>query len=331
MNDPLKQGNARPLTPQPDLGIEQLPFRLRHLRDCWPTGTGAPRLTIGGSRGVFFDRWSSVNEAPFELRLEPCVEEHVFSLPLKRSTVVYNIGKKLITDNETFPGQPFLNGPIPSSSRKVYVDGFDVFRLSVSNRLLAERLRPESEGAVEGQVHLFGPHVSSDRMIRELLIAGAQASNSGDDLYLESVGIALAEYVATRFTRGLPVRQVSPLSKARLRRVKEYIDNNLGRRITLAELSAVAGLNRPHFGAQFKVATGQTPYAYVIRRRLRAAQSLLTAQTLSIDDIALSVGFNNATHFVAAFRKYVGQTPSRWRKSIASGRAVPPVFAAAKS
>jgi AraC family transcriptional regulator len=83
--------------------------------------------------------------------------------------------------------------------------------------------------------------------------------------------------------------------------------------IGLAELADVIGLSRFHFVRSFKKTTGIAPYQYLLRRRIERAQLLLREGSLSIGDIALSVGFKSAARFNRAFRRIVGTTPSAYR------------------
>jgi AraC-like DNA-binding protein len=102
----------------------------------------------------------------------------------------------------------------------------------------------------------------------------------------------------------------------KLRRVCDFIEANLFHPIYLSELSEIAGLSRMHFAAQFRAATGQAPHAYLLRRKVKRAQVLLSDPTLSVADVAAIVGFKNNAHFASAFRKIVGESPSRWRSNI---------------
>jgi AraC-like DNA-binding protein len=104
----------------------------------------------------------------------------------------------------------------------------------------------------------------------------------------------------------------------KLRRVRDFIEENLFHPIYLAELSEIAGLSRMHFAAQFRAATGQTPHAYLLRRKVERAQALLSDLTLSVADVASIAGFKNNAHFASAFKKIVGESPSRWRSNICS-------------
>jgi AraC-like DNA-binding protein len=108
-------------------------------------------------------------------------------------------------------------------------------------------------------------------------------------------------------------RAVAALPKWRLRRVLTYIDANIGVSLTLANLSAAAGLSRMHFARQFRAATGMRPHDYVLRRRIARAQQMLPVTSNPLIDIALSVGFQTQAHFTTVFKRIVGSTPSQWR------------------
>ena len=99
-------------------------------------------------------------------------------------------------------------------------------------------------------------------------------------------------------------------------RVIDYIDQNLARDISLEDLATVAHLSRFHFLRAFKRATRETPYQLLLRRRIERAQDLLRAGGMSVADIALAVGFKNATRFATAFRRITGGTPSAFRAAI---------------
>jgi len=70
-----------------------------------------------------------------------------------------------------------------------------------------------------------------------------------------------------------------------------------------------------HFAAQFRSATGVSPHTYVLQRRVEAAKQLLLDTPLTIRHIACTVGFKSEAHFVNVFRRLVGDSPGRWRRS----------------
>lgn len=115
-------------------------------------------------------------------------------------------------------------------------------------------------------------------------------------------------------------RPCAALPKWRMKRVVEHVEAHLGEPITLGDLAAAAKLTRMHFAAQFRVATGLRPHEYVLRRRIDEARRLLLDESLSIVEIALTVGFQTQAHFTTVFGRFVGETPSRWRRAQADKR-----------
>jgi len=114
---------------------------------------------------------------------------------------------------------------------------------------------------------------------------------------------------------GCAERPLRALQKWRLKRVVEYVDNHLSGRITLLDLAAVAGLSRMHFASQFRAATGFRPHEYLLRRRIQRAEELLRQSTMTLVEIALTVGFQTQAHFTTVFKRFMGDTPYQWRNA----------------
>jgi AraC family transcriptional regulator len=109
------------------------------------------------------------------------------------------------------------------------------------------------------------------------------------------------------FTRG-------GLAAWQILRVRTFIDNNLHRAIHIRDLSAVARRSPAHFSRKFKLAVGESPHAYVVKRRLERACHLMMTSTASLSEIALSVGFSDQAHLCRLFRQAFGQSPANWRR-----------------
>ena len=101
----------------------------------------------------------------------------------------------------------------------------------------------------------------------------------------------------------------------RLRRVAQYIQDNLRRELRLAELSAVVHMSPYHFARLFKRSTGVSPHRFLVRRRIDAARALLAARTAPIAEIAQLVGFRTPSHFTTTFRRVIGLTPTAYRSA----------------
>ena len=103
------------------------------------------------------------------------------------------------------------------------------------------------------------------------------------------------------------------LPGSRLRRVTEYIEANLDKDLTLAELAAVVFMSRFHFARLFKYSTGVPPHRFVVRQRIARARGVLATPERSIAEISRLVGFRTASHFATVFRHVLGITPGAYR------------------
>jgi AraC family transcriptional regulator len=108
-------------------------------------------------------------------------------------------------------------------------------------------------------------------------------------------------------------QDIGGLPSCRLRRVTEYVQQNLGKDLTLAELAGVVYMSPYHFARLFKCSTGEPPHRFVVRQRITHARACLTAEGLSIAQIARMVGFRTPSHFTTVFRRLLGVTPGAYR------------------
>jgi AraC family transcriptional regulator len=184
---------------------------------------------------------------------------------------------------------------------------------------------------IEDLRHIRAAESTDDPVIKRLSDALA-ATESADDRYTEICADALRLAIVTRLLglqsdaqrstertgrviEGSAERQMRSLQKWRLKRVFEYVDNHLSGKITLLDLAEVAGLSRMHFAAQFRAATGFRPHEYLLRRRIQRAEELLRQSTMTLVEIALTVGFQTQAHFTTVFKRFVGDTPYQWRNA----------------
>jgi AraC family transcriptional regulator len=104
------------------------------------------------------------------------------------------------------------------------------------------------------------------------------------------------------------------LAAWQITRVRAYIDSNLHRTIHIRDLSAVAQRSPAHFSRKFKLAVGDSPHAYVVKRRLERASHLMMTSAEPLSEIALSVGFSDQAHLCRLFRQAFGRSPANWRR-----------------
>jgi AraC-like DNA-binding protein len=98
-----------------------------------------------------------------------------------------------------------------------------------------------------------------------------------------------------------------------LRRIREYIDDNLERRISVGLLAGLANLSVCYFVRAFRQSMGVTPHDYLIRQRVGKAKQLLAGTDMPLSEIALAAGFADQSHFARRFRQHVGMLPRHYR------------------
>ena len=108
---------------------------------------------------------------------------------------------------------------------------------------------------------------------------------------------------------------VGGLPEWRLRRVTQYIGQNLQCPLRLEELSAVVHMSPYHFAHLFKRRTGVSPHRFILQRRIEKASELLAGPALPIAAVGTAVGFRTPSHFSTTFRRTTGFTPSGYRRS----------------
>jgi AraC family transcriptional regulator len=99
------------------------------------------------------------------------------------------------------------------------------------------------------------------------------------------------------------------------RKVHHYIDEHISDSLSVADLAALLELSKAHFSRSFKQAFGESPYAFVIRRRLELAIQYMLETDLPLSDIALRCGFVDQPHLCKNFRRSMGHTPAAWRRA----------------
>jgi AraC family transcriptional regulator len=101
----------------------------------------------------------------------------------------------------------------------------------------------------------------------------------------------------------------------RLREVLSYVEDNLGRELSLKEIADVAGLSVSHCNTAFLKSVGMPVHQYVIRRRVDRAKTLLGEGKLSISQIAVEAGFAHQSNLAYHVRRLLGVSPLSLRQN----------------
>lgn len=100
---------------------------------------------------------------------------------------------------------------------------------------------------------------------------------------------------------------------AHLRRARDLIDREYATQLRVGTLARTALMSTAHFSRQFNATYGETPYAYLMTRRIERAKALLRRGDLSVTEVCLEVGCTSLGSFSARFTELVGETPTAYR------------------
>jgi len=106
----------------------------------------------------------------------------------------------------------------------------------------------------------------------------------------------------------------------RINTVIEHIENNYAEELSIDQISGILGINKHYFCRLFKEYTGKTLTEYIHYVRIREAIRLLKGSDMTITDIAMKVGFDDANYFSRVFKIIAHTSPSSLRKNIVTGK-----------
>ena len=111
---------------------------------------------------------------------------------------------------------------------------------------------------------------------------------------------------------------------AHLRRARDLMDRDYDRPLDVPAMARTALMSPAHFSRKFRAAYGETPYSYLMTRRIERAKALLR-QGLSVTDACVAVGCTSLGSFSSRFTEIVGETPSAYRaRDHSELQAIPP-------
>ena len=106
-----------------------------------------------------------------------------------------------------------------------------------------------------------------------------------------------------------------------LRRVRDRIDREHARPLDVEALARGANMSAGHLSRQFRLAYGESPYSYLMTRRIERAMTLLRRGDLSVTEVCFAVGCQSLGTFSTRFTELVGVPPSTYRRLAAGATA----------
>jgi AraC-like DNA-binding protein len=108
---------------------------------------------------------------------------------------------------------------------------------------------------------------------------------------------------------------------ARLRRVRDRIDRDYAQPLDVEALARGSNMSAGHLSREFRLAYGESPYGYLMTRRIERAMALLRRGDLSVTDVCFTVGCSSLGTFSTRFTELVGMPPSTYRRNAARATA----------
>ena len=115
---------------------------------------------------------------------------------------------------------------------------------------------------------------------------------------------------------------------ARLRRVRDRIDREYAKPLNVDELARGVHMSAGHLSREFKAAFGESPYSYLMTRRIERAMALLRRGDLSVTDVCFTVGCASLGTFSTRFSELVGLSPNAYRQQCGEATAGMPACVA---
>lgn len=115
---------------------------------------------------------------------------------------------------------------------------------------------------------------------------------------------------------------------AHLRRARDLMDREYARPLNVPAMARAALMSPAHFSRQFRGAYGETPYGYLMTRRIERAKALLRRGDLSVTEVCMEVGCTSLGSFSSRFTELVGESPRTYRaRDHSAAAALPPCVA----
>lgn len=196
---------------------------------------------------------------------------------------------------------------------------FDFMAVELDDRIIDRLFHSDSSLTKQNLIPKHGIHdLRLAALLRSIEVAARSDLPTGK-LYGASLSLALAAYLYEHYARNKrPAPSDAPtyrFSRAQIRRLQDYIQENVDKDLRLTELSRLVNLSPNYFCQLFRESFGASPHQYVLKQRIDLAKQMLASQRMNIADIANRLGFATQSHFTSVFRRQTGTTPRLFRMS----------------
>jgi AraC family transcriptional regulator len=231
--------------------------------------------------------------------------------------IVYRNGRSRMA-SRTRPGSITLI-PLGHEGRWDLAGRTDVSHVYLGNERLQECADLLCRGTGLELLDRVGFEDFSAARIMEILARDAETSDPSGHLFVEQAVDLLCTQLVRAHSTWSCLADASPrrgLADWQVKKVTTYMRDHLHEDVGLDELARVVNLSRFHFCTTFRLATGRTPYEWLVRERIHRACELLRNPALTVTVIGLEAGYGTPSAFAASFRKVMGFTASEYRRCL---------------
>lgn len=265
--------------------------------------------------GVIADLWTAEGrQGAGGYYLSPNPRIVIFFDEVGHSIRMANDLQALARDDRPMGRAVYIPPGLPMWSRFTSPQRFQHLDLYMDARLVLKMLTPRL-GLSAAQTALNTP-VEFDNPDHVGQLAGLLAQEVTEPhrhpLYAESLIQSIVTGMLALPKAGSDTQ--TGLTPVQIRRLRDYVQANIDRRLGNAELAGVLQLSESWFAHLFKQATGDTPQRWQTGLRVDLARTCLAQGDLSLCDVAHMLGFADQAHLTRAFREATGMTPAVWRR-----------------
>ena len=260
------------------------------------------------SDDIAASRWTDMRSSSRWEEATSPADRYIVGITLKTTRLKLTRGRQVIFDGIMPAGTLHVTAPSKQLSAEFHAP-CDFLHFHISADYL--HMHRDAADTDSTETSLDDLILLRDSFAEQLGKALIEHGN-GDRAFTKCIGQTLAMHIARL---KLPRAKVNALPKWRLKRVEEYVNAHLHRRVNLPDLARAANLSRMHFAAQFRTATGYRPREYLLHRRIERAKTILSSTEMPLAEVALAVGFCTQAHFSTVFKRIAGETPARWRST----------------
>jgi AraC family transcriptional regulator len=258
-----------------------------------------------------------MEEAPFEAT-EPAIHHPSFIYHISRPTEVTRRISGVPEQRATIGPRCLTLTPGAPASYWKHCGHPEMLQVYLRRTMFADAMG-ELFGTDSARAELLPRFAFQDPLLEQLALAVISALRSGeceDGIYIDTLSQMIAVHLArTHSTCAKDVRMpAQAVSGWKMRRLREFIENNLENDLSLAAMAAEVSICPLYLPSAFKTAFGQSPHQYVLSRRIERAKELLRNTELPVVDISLASGFSSQSHLSNWFLRTVGVSPAIYRR-----------------